>query len=190
MISIVKTVVEQIEYAYWWLIDVLWDELIKGKKDQDETVVLVAFILFIILAVCSYYLQLFVDIVTFIGVVSLVLSQFSKVKSKQYHHVKTVTDTSTSRGIATSYFHEFCMILFLLFVSNFMPKAGHFIMFWLGPILGVQVPTLMLDLSLSGIWSVFEIEIEVLDYIDLSLLLISFTYSMFCWYVAKPKIRR
>ena len=81
MISIVKTVLEQIEYAYWWLIDVLWDELIKGKKDQDETVVLVAFILFIILAVCSYYLQLFVDIVTFIGVVSLVLSQFSKVKS-------------------------------------------------------------------------------------------------------------
>ena len=99
--------------------------------------------------------------------------------------IKDEASTSSPREIMTSYFHEFCMVLFLLIFSNFLPKAGHFIMFWIGPSLSVHVPTLMLDLSLTGIWSIFSFEIEFFDIIDFSLLFISLIFSMRCWYKAK-----
>ena len=183
--KLVKIVVGQIEYAYSWLIDVLIEELIYGEREHDQGVVIQAFLILVILAVFSYYMEFFVDLYVFIGVISLVFCQFSNVKGKKYLSIKDEACNSSPREIMRNYFHEFWMVLFLLVFSNFLPKAGHFIMFWIGPWLGVHVPTLRLDLSLTGIWSIFEFEIEFFDVIDFSLLLLSFIFSIHCWHKAK-----
>ena len=79
------------------------------------------------------------------------------------------------------------MVVFLLVLSSFLPKAGHFIMFWVGPWFGVDVPTLMLDLSLSGIWSIFAIEFQFFEIVFLILFIISWVLSILTWIGANQK---
>lgn len=188
ILKIANSIVRQIEYLYTSLIDVLIDELIEGETNPDQGLVIQALCIFTILAIFSFYMEPFVDIYTFIAVLSLVICQFFNVKNKKYHDIKSDVRDFTSIQIARGYFDNFCMVLFLIFFSNFLPKAGHFIMSWIGPWLGIQVPILVMDLSLTGIWSVFAIEIEFFDIIDLSLLFISFIYSMTCWYKSKERV--
>lgn len=189
LFTLVKAVVKQVEYLYSWLIDVIIDELIYGEREHDQGIVIQAFLIFVTLAIFSYYMESFVEIYTFIAISSLVLSQFFNVKGKKYKSIKDEAYSSSRYEILTSHFHEFCMALFLIVFSSFLPKAGHFAMFWIAPWLGVQVPPLMLDLSLTGIWSIFEFDIEFLDTIDLTLLLISFIYSIRCWYKSKSVVK-
>ncbi|PKG37302.1 hypothetical protein [Psychromonas sp. Urea-02u-13] len=185
LLKLLAIIIKQIEYLYAHLIDVLVDELIDGERNPDQGDVIQALLIFTVLAVFSFYMEPFVELYTFIGVISLVIAQFINLKNKTYKEIEEDARDFTSIQIARGYFEHFCMILFLIFFSNFLPKAGHFIMSWVGPWLGIEVPRLVLDLSMSGIWSVFAIEIEFLDVIDLSLLVISFMFAMKCWHKAK-----
>lgn len=188
ILNLLIIIVKQIECLYAQLVEVLVDELIGGEKNPDQGLVIQALLIFTILAIFSFYMESFVEIYTFIGVISLVMCQFINLKGKKYQALKDDARDFSSIQIARGYFEHFCMILFLIFFSNFLPKAGHFIMNWLGPWLGIQVPILVMDLSLTGIWGVFSIDIEFFDVIDLSLLFISFIFSMTCWYKSKLQI--
>ena len=173
ILRIVRAVVNQVEYLYKWLVSVIIDELIHGERGHDQSTVIKACLIFIVLAVFSFYMELFVELYTFIGITSLIFCQLN--------NTRTEVINSSRKEILTGYFHESCMVLFLLIFTSFLPKAGHFIMFWVGPPLGIEIPTLMLDLSFSGIWSIFAIEIQFFDIIYLSLFLISLTFSINSW---------
>jgi len=173
ILKLVRAVTSQVEYIYQWLIGVIIDELIHGERNHDSSTVIKACLIFVVLAIFSFYMELFIELYTFIGITSLIFCQLS--------NIKTEVTNSTRQEILTGYFHESCMVLFLLVFTSFLPKAGHFIMFWISPSLGIEVPTLMLDLSFSGIWSIFAIDIQFFDVIYLSLFLISLIFSINSW---------
>ena len=171
--KIAKTIADQVEYIYKWLVSVLIEELIHGERNHDQRTVILASLILSVLAIFSFYMENIIEIYTFIGIASLVFCQLSNTTKSR--------NKNTQREILKSYFHESCMVLFLLVFTSFLPKAGHFIMFWIGPWLGIQVPTLMLDLSFSGIWSIFAIDIQFFDVINLSLFATSFIFSLLSW---------
>ena len=179
LFNVIKAIVDQVEYLYQWLVDVLIDELIHGERNHDQAIVIQAFLIFIVVAVFSFYMELFVELYALVGVISLVFCQFTG--DKKY------SQNRQSKELLSDCFHESCMVVFLLVLSSFLPKAGHFIMFWVGPWFGVDVPTLMLDLSLSGIWSIFAIEFQFFEIVFLILFIISWVLSILTWMGANQK---
>ena len=171
--NLAKAIAWQVEAMYKWLVSLIIGELIHGERHEDSKTVILAFSIFIVLAVFSFYMEEIVGLYTFIGIASLVLCQLSNLKIDVAHN--------TRRELLTNYFHESCLVIFLLVFNSFLPKAGHFIMFWAGPWFGIEVPTLMLDLSFSGIWSIFAIDIQTFDVVYIGLFLVSIALSFNAW---------
>ncbi len=103
----------------------LVDELIDGKRYPDQGVVIQALLIFAVLAIFSFYMEPFVDIYTFVGVISLVIYQFINFKNKKYQGVKEDAEDFSSIQIVRGYFEHFCMVLFLIFFK-FIAKSGAF----------------------------------------------------------------
>jgi len=127
--NLAKAIAWQVEAMYKWLVSLIIGELIHGERHDDSKTVILAFSIFIVLAVFSFYMEEIVGLYTFIGIASLVLCQLNNLKIDVAHN--------TGRELLTNYFHESCLVIFLLVFNSFLPKAGHFIMFWAGPWFGL-----------------------------------------------------
>ncbi|RJG38283.1 hypothetical protein D1Z90_19225 [Motilimonas pumila] len=121
-----------------------------------------------------------------IGVTAIALYQLNDFKAERLEQLKEEALYFSSIQIIRGYLERCYLICFLIFFSNFLPKAGHFIMSWVGPAIGLEVPIIYLNLSLSGIWSVFAIELDPISIIEITLLIISFLTAMYY----RQKVRR
>ena len=177
VIKLIHYIVEKIEYSYSFLVEVLWDELIRGERNPDQLMVLFALFFFVIFSIISFYMESFVEVATIIAICSFLYSQFENIDKYKPDKIKENMNEMSLLNIIQETFHSFSVILFLIVLSNFLPMAGHFIMFWIGPYLNIEVPTLHLDLSLRGIWNIFDFEFDWLDYFESLILILSFGIS-------------
>lgn len=177
--QIIYGIVNFIESTYADLTRVIWEELIHGESNYSQIEVIIGFCLLCAFAVIAFYLEDFVDVAMIIALLSFLYSQFdaSRKKFNTFRKKFDIGHEEEFSSIFNENFYTFSIMIFLVVFSNLMPKAGHFIMFFLGPKLGIQVPTLMLDLSMSGIWRIFSFEFNSVDIAEFSILAISFSAS-------------
>ena len=171
--QVIYQIVHFIESVYSELVRVLWDELIHGESNYSQIEALLGFLFFCGFAIFSFYLEGFVDLAMIIALLAFFYAQIDNIGEQQIKFNQGEPFSSLFREA----FYAFSMMCFLIVFANLLPKAGHFIMFFVGPSFGVNVPTLELDLSLNGIWGVFSFEMDIIDKVEFSILFLSFVIS-------------
>jgi hypothetical protein len=171
--QIIYGIVNFVESTYSALTRVIWDELIHGETNYSQVEAVIGFLLFCLFSVIAFYLEDFVDIAMIIALVSFLYAQLDSLGKRKFK----IHQGEPFSSIFNEAFYACSMMTFLVIFANLLPKAGHFIMYFLGPKIDVVVPVLMLDLSLNGIWSIFSFEMDVIDKIEFSMIFISFLVS-------------
>ncbi|NRB37772.1 MAG: hypothetical protein HRU20_04800 [Pseudomonadales bacterium] len=179
IIGLIQYIVFQVEAAHSWMVDVLWAELIRGEKETDQLAVFQSFIVFSLIAIFYYYLGLFADSVIIVMEFSILAAQLLNIMSTSLNGHRESASSKALGEIFKQTFHGASMIFFLIVLSNFLPRAGHFMMAMIGPSLGFTVESLQMDLSPSGIWSAFAINFDVVDQIEISILILSLIFSVY-----------
>ena len=90
-----------------------------------------------------------------------------------------------TEGVESKYtvdFHELKIILFLIIMSNFLPRAGKFIMAFFGPFVGVTGITITFDLSFSGMLSMFAFDISANDYVQFTILFLAAIVTTYTYF--------
>jgi len=179
VLKLIHTIVAIIEFLYQFLVESLWRELIEGEKNVNQPLVLFSFSVFVVFAVVAFYLESFVDILAMLAVFSFLFTQIESIKQGKLQEVQQTMEYISFVELMKALFHSVAMITFLLIISHFLPRAGHFIMVWVGPYFHLSVAPLTLDLSMSGIWSLFSFELTLVGVLELLALVTSTLIALF-----------
>lgn len=178
IIKIIHFFVSKVEFCYSFLAESLWDELIGAERDPDPKNVLLSVIFLLAFSITAFYFKTLLQVIIAIATSSFLLSQLIGIIN--FNNADSHSDLAGLGfiDILKEMLHSFSMIVFLVVLSNILPKVGHFIMAWIGPYFDLFVPFLLMDLSFNGLAGFFSFEFNWFNYFEATILFLSFTISV------------